>query len=61
MKPFSWKELKVKEISLIIMQNNCPECDKPLHKGQHKYADGLFNVSYCKVCGYRKEVPMEEK
>lgn len=41
------------------MQKSCPECSHILHEGQHKYADGLFKVFYCKKCGFRKEVPIE--
>ncbi len=41
------------------MLKDCPECHKPLHEGQHKYADGLFHVKYCKDCGFRKEVAIE--
>jgi hypothetical protein len=38
------------------MENTkCPECSKKLHVGQHKYADGMFMVNYCKACGYRSE------
>jgi len=40
---------------------NCPECHKNLHEGQHKFADGLYHVQYCKDCGFRKEVPIENK
>jgi len=43
------------------MISNCPECRKPLHEGQHKFADGLFEVWYCKKCGFKKEVPIKEK
>ncbi|HLD72882.1 MAG TPA: hypothetical protein VJA23_04815 [Candidatus Nanoarchaeia archaeon] len=43
------------------MQINCPECNKILHVGQHKFADGLYEIYYCKECGYRKEVPIKEK
>ncbi len=38
-------------------RNTCPECNKALHRGQHKFADGLYFVSYCKQCGYRREEP----
>ena len=41
------------------MLNNCPECHKQLHEGQHKYVDGLFLVKYCKNCGFRKEIPID--
>ena len=41
----------------MLTQTICPECNKQLHHGQHKYADGMFDVHYCKDCGYRKEVP----
>ncbi|HLC90507.1 MAG TPA: hypothetical protein VJI15_01960 [Candidatus Nanoarchaeia archaeon] len=40
------------------MQNNCPECRRELHKGQHKFADGMYEVFYCKNCGFRKEIPL---
>jgi DNA-directed RNA polymerase subunit M/transcription elongation factor TFIIS len=41
---------------LKLTQTCCPECGKLLHKGQHKFPDGMFNVFYCKECGYRKEI-----
>jgi len=41
------------------MLTHCPECKGKLHEGQHKYADGMFQVTYCKGCGFRKEVPVE--
>jgi DNA-directed RNA polymerase subunit M/transcription elongation factor TFIIS len=41
-----------------MQQNNCPDCGKMLHFGQHKFTDGMYNVSYCKKCGYRKEAPV---
>jgi len=58
----SHKERKKSEINICLgyfwcMIENCPECKKPLHHGQHKFADGLFDVLYCKDCGFRKEVP----
>lgn len=37
------------------MRKQCPECHKTLHEGQHKFADGMFMVHYCKSCGYREE------
>ncbi len=40
------------------MLENCPDCKKSLHSGQHKFADGMYNVKYCKDCGFRKEVPL---
>jgi len=40
----------------ILTQNECPECGHSLHKGQHKFSDGIFEVFYCKNCGYRKEI-----
>ncbi len=43
------------------MLTECPECHHPLHEGQHKFADGFFEVWYCKKCGFRKEVPVEGK
>lgn len=43
------------------MQTNCPECNKILHVGQHKFADGLYEIHYCKECGYRKETPIKER
>ncbi|MFA6462189.1 MAG: hypothetical protein WCV90_08060 [Candidatus Woesearchaeota archaeon] len=45
---------------LVLTQNDCPECGTSLHKGQHKFADGMFEVFYCKSCGYRKEIGMKE-
>lgn len=36
----------------------CPECHKMLHSGQHKFADGMYHVWYCKDCGFKKELPM---
>jgi RNase P subunit RPR2 len=42
-----------------MQQTNCPDCHKPLHRGQHKFADGMYDVSYCKKCGFRKESPLE--
>ncbi len=42
-----------------MTQTNCPECGKTLHQGQHKFSDGFYFVSYCKKCGYKKEVPLE--
>jgi len=41
------------------MITDCPECGKKLHDGQHKFADGVFAVQYCKGCGFRKETPVE--
>ena len=35
----------------------CPECHKELHHGQHKFDDGMYDVYYCKKCGYRREEP----
>jgi len=43
------------------MLQTCPECQKPLHIGQHSFADGLFETWYCKDCGFRKEMPVKEK
>lgn len=40
------------------MITNCPECKKELHHGQHKFADGMYDVFYCKECGFRKENPI---
>jgi len=42
-----------------MKQTTCPECHKPLHKGQHKFNDGIYEVNYCKDCGYRKETPIK--
>lgn len=39
------------------MLTHCPDCKQKLHEGQHKYADGLYNVKYCKKCGFREEKP----
>jgi uncharacterized protein YbaR (Trm112 family) len=41
------------------MIENCPECKNKLHEGQHKFADGMFYVQYCKKCGFRKESPLD--
>lgn len=35
----------------------CPECNKKLHEGEHKFSDGAYKVRYCKDCGYRQEIP----
>ncbi|MEK6901941.1 MAG: hypothetical protein AABX37_06360 [Nanoarchaeota archaeon] len=43
------------------MIQNCPECQQRLHEGQHKFSDGMFLVQYCKKCGFKKEVPFEQK
>ncbi|MBI4980216.1 zf-TFIIB domain-containing protein [Candidatus Woesearchaeota archaeon] len=43
------------------MISNCPDCGKTLHVGQHKFADGLFEVYYCKECGFRKEEKIKEE
>lgn len=41
-----------------MMENmQCPDCKKQLHKGQHKFSDGMYLVKYCKACGYRSERP----
>ncbi|MDP3916736.1 MAG: zf-TFIIB domain-containing protein [Nanoarchaeota archaeon] len=37
----------------------CPSCKTKLHKGEHKYSDGIYEVNYCKKCGYRREEPAE--
>ncbi len=37
---------------------DCPDCGAKLHKGQHKFSDGLYYVSYCKKCGFRDEKPL---
>ncbi|HLC88806.1 MAG TPA: zf-TFIIB domain-containing protein [Candidatus Nanoarchaeia archaeon] len=42
------------------MQIDCPECGQKLHTGQHKFNDGLYEISYCKKCGYRKEEPISQ-
>ncbi len=42
------------------MLTHCPDCKGQLHEGQHKYADGLFVVQYCKNCGFRKEAAEEK-
>jgi len=52
--------IKKKRVHHNRMLSNCPDCQKPLHEGQHRYTDGLFKVLYCKKCGFRKEVPLEE-
>jgi|TARA_Y100000310_G_C20127385_1_gene554258 hypothetical protein len=41
-----------------MLKENCPDCDAKLHKGQHKFSDGLYDVAYCKECGFRTEKPM---
>ena len=43
------------------MIENCPECHHALHQGEHKFDDGLFEVWYCKSCGFRKEVAIDNK
>ena len=35
----------------------CPDCEKRLKEGQHRYADGVYLVKYCKKCGFRDEHP----
>ena len=40
------------------MQEKCPECKKDLHYDQHKFSDGMYDVWYCKDCGYKKEKPL---
>lgn len=40
-----------------MIKDNCPRCGKPLHKGQHKFDDGYYEVAYCKECGFRQEKP----
>ena len=45
-------------ILFMTMLITCPECKRKLHEGQHKFPDGLYDVSYCKKCGFRKEVPI---
>jgi len=45
-------------MEIKLTQENCPECGKNLHKGQHKFADGMFEIFYCKECGYRKEITL---
>ncbi|MEK6950163.1 MAG: hypothetical protein AABX13_00365 [Nanoarchaeota archaeon] len=42
------------------MLTTCPDCHKPLHQGQHRYADGIYEVWYCKSCGFRKEAPVKD-
>ena len=37
---------------------NCPDCGSILHKGQHRYDDGLYFVFFCKECGFKKELPL---
>jgi len=37
---------------------DCPDCGFKLHKGQHKFNDGLYSVCYCKKCGFREEKPL---
>ena len=41
--------------------DNCPDCGNKLHKGQHKFSDGYYEVIYCKECGFRQEVPEDYK
>ncbi|MBT3262078.1 hypothetical protein HN992_03875 [Candidatus Woesearchaeota archaeon] len=38
----------------------CPECKSKLHKGDHKFSDGPYDVKYCKNCGYRSEKPLSK-
>jgi C4-type Zn-finger protein len=38
-----------------MITEKCPCCGNKLHKGQHKFSDGMFNIIYCKDCGYRNE------
>jgi len=40
------------------MQTKCPECQRELHHGQHKFSDGMYDIFYCKNCGFRKEDPV---
>jgi len=42
------------------MQTNCPDCKDKLHVGQHKFSDGMYDVKYCKNCGYRDETPIKD-
>ena len=48
-------------MSINLAGKNCPDCGKPLHIGQHKFDDGLFEVWNCKECGFKKETPIQEK
>ncbi|MBI2572896.1 hypothetical protein HYV86_03495 [Candidatus Woesearchaeota archaeon] len=41
--------------------NRCPDCMMPLHTGQHKFADGMYEVQYCKECGFRKEIGLKHE
>ena len=43
------------------LNENCPDCASSLHKGQHKFEDGFYFVSYCKKCGFKDEKDLEEK
>ena len=40
-----------------MIKDNCPDCGSKLHKGQHKFSDGYYEVIYCKECGFRSEKP----
>jgi predicted RNA-binding Zn-ribbon protein involved in translation (DUF1610 family) len=40
-----------------MLKDNCPDCGSKLHKGQHRFSDGLYYVVYCKECGFREEKP----
>lgn len=43
------------------MLTHCPECKGSLHVGQHKFADGMYDVQYCKKCGFKTEKPLTGK
>lgn len=45
---------KVKK-AIEDMGKKCPDCGATLHVGQERHNDGLFNVEYCKVCGFKQE------
>ena len=44
-----------------LIRNDCPDCKYKLHKGQHRFKDGIYFVISCKNCGFKKEEPLNEK
>ncbi len=47
--------LKQQKKAIQDMGKKCPDCGEPLHIGQERHSDGLFNVEYCKACGFKTE------